>query len=159
MWKPEDELDWIDIGGNDDQLGFLLFDQSGDVVESALEEVGSLLLDLLFVDFVLGLFLESFSLLLLVLRLVLLQKGEKSLLLVRAESVRELVDDCWDLESVEEDFSLPLKQDVLWPLNVPRQVSFLLDVVADFVISLLGLEEILILRDFLVFLLGLYHGL
>lgn len=157
--QPEDELNWVNIGGNDDQFGLLLLYESGNVVESAFEEMWLLFLYLFFVDFVFSLFLESFSFFLFVLWLVFLQKREKSLLLIRAHCVGELVDDSWDLESVEEDFSLSLEQDVFWPLDVSCQVSFLLDVVANFVISLFGLEEIFILGDFLVFLLCLDHRL
>jgi hypothetical protein len=46
--EPDDELDGLDVVGDDDQLGLLLLDQLGDVVESELEVVGLGLLDFLF---------------------------------------------------------------------------------------------------------------
>ena len=33
-WEMKNKFDWVDIVGDQDKLGFLLFDQGGDVVES-----------------------------------------------------------------------------------------------------------------------------
>ena len=73
-WQPADQLDWVDVGGDDDQLGQLVLHQSGHLVETELQEVwlGShVLLALLLL---LGELDESGLLLLLVLRGVLRQK-------------------------------------------------------------------------------------
>lgn len=153
MRQPKNEFNWVDIGSNDNQLGFLLFNQSGNVAESGLQEERLLLFSFLLVDFVLSFLLESFLLFLFVFRLVLLQQGEKSLLLISAHGEGELVNDGWDLESVEEDFSLSLKEDVLRPFDVSGQISLWLNVSSNLVVSLSALEEIFVGRDFLFFFL------
>ena len=45
--QPDDQLNGVDVVGNDDQLGLLLLDELGDVVESELEMVGLGVLDFL----------------------------------------------------------------------------------------------------------------
>ena len=141
MRQPEDQLDWVDIGGDDYQLGLLLLDESGDVIESAFDHERLLLVNGLFLGLGLSLLDESVLLLLLVLRLVLLEETGESLELVLGESVGELVDDSWDLESLEEDFLLSLEKDVLWPLDISGQVSLWLDVSSNLVISWSALDQ------------------
>ena len=141
MRQPEDQLDWVDIGGDDYQLGLLLLDESGDVIESAFDHERLLLVNGLFLGLGLSLLDESVLLLLLVLRLVLLEETGESLELVLSESVGELVDDSWDLESLEEDFLLSLEKDVLWPLDISGQVSLWLDVSSNLVISWSALDQ------------------
>lgn len=141
MRQPEDQLDWVDIGGDDYQLGLLLLDESGDVIESAFDHERLLLVNGLFLGLGLSLLDESVLLLLLVLRLVLLEETGESLELVLGESVGELVDDSWDLESLEEDFLLSLEKNVLWPLDVSGQVSLWLDVSSNLVISWSALDQ------------------
>ena len=41
-WQPDNQLNWINIMGDDDELGLLVFDQGGDVVKSVLDGVGFL---------------------------------------------------------------------------------------------------------------------
>ena len=141
MRQPEDQLDWVDIGGDDYQLGLLLLDESGDVIESAFDHERLLLVNGLFLGLGLSLLDESVLLLLLVLRLVLLEETGESLELVLSESVGELVDDSWNLESLEEDFLLSLEKDVLWPLDISGQVSLWLDVSSNLVISWSALDQ------------------
>lgn len=141
MRQPEDQLDWVDIGGDDYQLGLLLLDESGDVIESAFDHERLLLVNGLFLGLGLSLLDESVLLLLLVLRLVLLEETGESLELVLGESVGELVDDSWNLESLEEDFLLSLEKNVLWPLDVSGQVSLWLDVSSNLVISWSALDQ------------------
>jgi len=38
-WKPDHQLNRVNIVGNDDEFSFLLFDKSSDVVDTELEEV------------------------------------------------------------------------------------------------------------------------
>ena len=52
-----------------------------------------------------------------------------------------MVDDSWDLESLEEDFLLSLEKNVLWPLYVSGQVSLWLDVSSNLVISWSALDQ------------------
>jgi len=51
-WQMDDELDGVDVVGNDDELGLAFFNQGGHVVQTKLEQVGlgSLLLALGFSD-------------------------------------------------------------------------------------------------------------
>ena len=46
--EPDDQLDGLNVVGDGDELGFLVFDELGDVVESELEVVGFALGDLFF---------------------------------------------------------------------------------------------------------------
>jgi hypothetical protein len=51
-----------------------------------------------------------------------------------------LVDDSGNLESLEQDSLLSLKEDVFWPSDVSGQVSLWLDVASDLVVSWSGLD-------------------
>jgi len=64
-WEPHNEFDWVDVVGDSNKLGFLVFDQVGDVVQAVLEG-GNLSALLLFLagSLVLGSGEESFFLLL-----------------------------------------------------------------------------------------------
>lgn len=37
IWEMDDEFDWVNIVGNDDELGFAFFDKGGHVVETELD--------------------------------------------------------------------------------------------------------------------------
>jgi hypothetical protein len=82
VWQPKDQFNWVNVGGNDDQLGLLLFDQGGDMVETTFDEEWFFLVNSLFVGFGLSFLGESLLLLLLVLRLVFLEEVGQSLELV-----------------------------------------------------------------------------
>jgi hypothetical protein len=109
VWQPEDQFNWVDVGGNDDQLGLLLLDESGDVVETALDHEWLLLVNGLLLGLGLGFLDESLFLLLFVLRFVLLEEAGETLELVLGQSVGELVDDGRNLQSLEKDFLLSLE--------------------------------------------------
>ena len=99
LGQPEHELNGVDVVGNDDQLGLLVFDQSGHVVQTELEHLGLLVLLLgLLVHFLLGLLQKTGLLLLLGLRGVLLQQLEQSLRLVTVHRRVELVQSWWHLK-------------------------------------------------------------
>lgn len=58
--EPHNEFEGIDVVSNQDELGLLLLDKLGDVVETVTDEVGStLLLDGLTFDFSLSLLSET----------------------------------------------------------------------------------------------------
>lgn len=84
MWHPKNQVNWINIGGNDNKLGLSVLNESGNMVKTALDKVRFLFLNLFLFNLGLGLFLKSFLLLLLILWLVLLDKIEESFLLIRA---------------------------------------------------------------------------
>jgi len=107
--QPEDQFDWVNIGSDDDQLGLLLLDKSGNVVETTFDHEWLLLVNGLLLGLGLSLLDKSLFLLLFVLRFVLLEDGGESLELVLGKSVGELVDDGRNLESLEKDFLLSLE--------------------------------------------------
>jgi hypothetical protein len=72
VWQPKNKLDWVNIGSNDDQLGLLLLNKSGDMVETTLDKVWLLLVNGLLVSFSLSLFGESLFLLFFILGFVFL---------------------------------------------------------------------------------------
>ena len=72
--QVNDELNWVDVVSDDDHLGFVLFDEGRDVVETKLDV--HRLLSLLFVSS-LGLSLQSKGLLLVGLRLILSKQFKK----------------------------------------------------------------------------------
>jgi hypothetical protein len=117
--KPNNELDGVNIVSDDDQLGFLLLNQSGDVLQTELEDGGGLR----------GLLVTSsggLQALLLGgggLRQVVIQELEERSGLVLVEGSVELVDHGGDLQSLKEDLLLSLESDVLGPTNVSRQVA------------------------------------
>lgn len=45
---PENELNWVNIGGDGNEFGLLLLDEAGNVVKTELEDVWLLLVDWLF---------------------------------------------------------------------------------------------------------------
>jgi hypothetical protein len=111
------------------------------MVESAFDHERFLLVNGLLVGFSLSLLGKSVFLLLLILRLVFLEEVSQSLELILGKSVRELIDDSWDLKSLEEDSLLSLEENILWPSDVSGQVSLRLDVSTDLVVSRSGLDE------------------
>jgi len=130
--QPEDELDRIDIVGDDDELGLLGFDQLHDVVDTMLDEIGLLGGIVVFASNLgFGLVLKTVGLLFLGLRLVTTHKTQKLGGLVLVDTVVELVQRRWDLETLEQDALLSLKADVTRPAHVTGKVTLRLDVAAD----------------------------
>lgn len=101
--EEDDELDGVNVVGDDDEVGLLGLDEGDDVVESVLDKVGLLVGRLLLDGLVtggnlgLGLRQESSLLLLLGLGLVLVEEGEELGGGVLVEGVRELGDRGGDL--------------------------------------------------------------
>lgn len=122
--KENDELDGVNVGGDDDELGLLGLDKGDDVVEAVLDEEG--LLGVLgggVLGLVLGLGLETSLLLLLGLRLVLVEEREELSGSVLVEDVGELSDGRGDLETLVEDDALALEENVLGPLDEAGHVG------------------------------------
>ncbi len=110
------------------------------MVESTFDHEWLLLVNSLLVGFSFSLFDESLFLLLLILRFVFLEETGQSLELVFSKGVRELVNNTRNLESLEEDFLLSLKKDVLWPFDISGQVSLWLDLSSNLVVSWFRLD-------------------
>jgi len=133
--QEQNDLNGIDITGNDNQLRFLLLDEGGDGVDSVADNwwpLGSLGF---FVLAVLGLLLstltETTGLLLLSLWTVLVQKLEQLGGCLLVQSLGELVDWWRDLQPGLQNGLLPLEADILGPFDKVAQVPLGLDVLAD----------------------------
>lgn len=127
--EENDELDGVNVGGDDDELGLLGLDKGDDVVETVLDEEG--LLGVLgggVLGLVLGLGLETSLLLLLGLGLVLVHEGEQLGGGVLVKDVGELSDGRGDLETLVEDDALALEANVLGPLDETGHVHLGADV-------------------------------
>ena len=129
-WEEDHHLKWVDIVGDDNELGLTFLDEGGNVVKTELEG------DWLWSDEAvllsalsgLSLGLESGLLVLGGLWGVLSEELEKLGGLVLVNGLGELVESWWGLESHEEDSLLSLDSDVLWPLDESGKVLLWLDV-------------------------------
>jgi len=131
------QLDGVNVVGNDNELGGLLLNELGDVVESELDVDG------LGSGFgvATGALLKSVLLLLAGLGRVLREELGELGGLVSVDGVRELGNGRWDLESLHEDSLLSLDSDVLGPLDESGEISLGLDVSTDSEVSGALLEE------------------
>lgn len=131
--EEDDELNGVNVVGDQDKRSLLVLDEADNVVETVLDSVG-LLADILLLLTVLdsSCLLEE-TLLLLGLRLgaVLVEELEGLSGKVAVESVVELSDRGGDLETELQDLLLALETDILGPLHHAREVALGLDVLAD----------------------------
>lgn len=124
--EEDNELNGVNVVGNDNELSLLGLDESNNVVETVLGEDGllgvgggrlvTLLLSLL------GLSKETSLLLLGRLGLVLVEELEELSGGVLVKGVGELGDGRGDLQSLVEDDLLPLETNVLGPLDKSSEV-------------------------------------
>lgn len=117
--QVDDQLDGINVVGDQHESGLLVLNQTDNVVETVLDSVwllADILLLLAFGDGG-GLLLKTLLLLGLGLWTVLVEKLQGLSGRVSVQSVLELGDRRWDLESQVEDLLLSLKSDILWPSN------------------------------------------
>ena len=141
----KDELDWVDIVGNHNQLGFFVLDQGSHMSKSKLnvKGLGAGMLSLCSLLNLLACFsLESCDLLFLGLWLVFVQELEQLLCLILVKGMGELGDLWRNLESSQKDSLLSLHLDVLWPLDESREVGFVHDVSPDSIASLVLGEQV-----------------
>jgi len=136
-WEEDHHLKWVDIVGNDNELGLTFLDEGGNVVKTELEG------DWLWSDEAvllsalsgLSLGLESGLLVLGGLWGVLSEELEKLGGLVLVNGLGELVESWWGLESHEEDSLLSLDSHVLWPLDESGKILLWLDITTDSEVS------------------------
>ncbi len=156
-WKPDDELNWVDVAGNDNQFGFSLLYKFSDMVQTEFKVEWSGLFDSFFYDknkFTFSLELsflgKSFLLLLAIFRRVLLQKLEEDFALIFLEGSGELSDGGWYFQSGKKDSFLSLESDVFGPFHESGQISGWLDVVTESEVSRpLFKKRVCFLLDFL----------
>lgn len=135
--KEDNQLNGVNIVGDEDQGSLLVLNQTDDVVEAVLDGVG-LLGDILLLLALLdgGSLLEETLLLLdLGLRAVLVEELESLGGGVAVKDVLELGQRGGDLETQTEDLALALEADILGPLYHAREVSLGLDVLADAIVA------------------------
>lgn len=142
-WEEDDELDWVNIVGDEDERSLLVLDQANDVIQSVLDSVWLLAHIFSLLTFLDGGSLLQQTLLLLGLGLwaVLVEELEGLGGKVTVENVLELSDGRWDLEAEVEDLLLALKTDVLWPSDHAGKVALWLDVLTDTEVAGLLLNE------------------
>ena len=96
-WEMDHQFDWDDIMSDNDKLGFLVFNKSGDMIQTKFENEWLIsLLGFLLFSLILSFFLKSLSLVFLGLWSVLREELEKLVSLISLKSVGELVDSTWD---------------------------------------------------------------
>ena len=142
-WEVDDELDWVNIVGDEDESSLLGLDQSNDVVETVLDGVWLLadILLLLALSNGGGLLVQTLLLLGLGLWSVLVEELEGLGGSVAVEGVGELGNRRRDLEAHVQDLLLALKADVLGPLDEAGEVALGLDILADTEVAAARLEE------------------
>lgn len=141
--KEDDELNRLDVVGDEDEGSLLVLNQANDVVETVLDGVG-LLGDILLLLALLdgGSLLEETLLLLgLGLRSVLVEELESLGGGVAVEDVLELGESRGNLQAHLKDLLLSLEADILGPLDHAGDISLGLDVLADTVAAGSLLEE------------------
>jgi len=141
--KEDNELNWVDIVGNENEAGLLVLDKTNNVVETILDDVRLLAGVLLLLTVSNGSSLLGETLLLVVggLWAVLLEKLESLCGGVAIESVGKLVKRRRNLQAHVEDFALALEADILRPLDHAGQVSLGLDVGTDAKVARTALDE------------------
>mmetsp|Transcript_43396 Transcript_43396/g.97732 ORF Transcript_43396/g.97732 Transcript_43396/m.97732 type:complete len:263 (-) Transcript_43396:38-826(-) len=140
-WHPANHLHWVNIVGNDDKLGLLLFNECGDMVEAKLQNHRLLWLHLTTILLCIRCLQQARRLLLSGLWLVLLAQLEQASRLVLVDGVCELVDGRWHLQAQEHNALLALQANVLRPLHKAVEVSLWSDVTADPQVLWVLLEE------------------
>ena len=131
--KEDNELNGLDVVGDEDERSLLVLNQADNVVETVLDGVG-LLGDILLLLALLdgGSLLEETLLLLgLGLRSVLVEELESLGSSVAVEDVLELSESRGNLQAHLKDLLLSLETDILGPLDHAGDISLGLDVLAD----------------------------
>ena len=141
--QEDDQLNGVNIVGDEDKRSLLVLDQANDVVETILDSV-RLLADILLLLALLNggsLLKETLLLLGLGLRTVLVQELESLGGGVAVENVLELGDRRRHLEAHVDDLALALEADILGPLHHAGEVATGLNVLADAEVARLLLEK------------------
>lgn len=146
--QEDDELNRIDIVGDDDQRGLLRLDKRDDVVETKLDSVW-LLADvflLLALSHSRGFLVQALFLLGLGFWTILVEELEELCGGVAIESILELGDGWRDLEAHVQDLALALEADILGPFHHARDVTLRLDILADTEIARPTLDQWVLLE-------------
>jgi len=142
--QVDDELDRVDIIGDDDKRSFLRLNESDAMVKTKFDKEGLLrllLLGVLIFGGGLGGSVETSLLLLFGLRAVLVEQLEKLGGRVTVQSMGELRNRRRDLEALVQDDLLALETNVFGPFHETCEVTFMLNVLANSEIFRAALEE------------------
>lgn len=152
-WEPHNELDWVNIVSDDDELSLLVLDEVSDVVETVFQDLwlSGLILLLSTGNLVLSGGQKSLLLLFLAFSGVLGEKSEQVTGLVGFQGVGELIDGWWDLQSLHEDSLLTLELDVSWPSDETGQITTMLDVITNAEVAWSTLEQWVSLNSWILF--------
>ena len=131
--KENNQLNGVNVVGNQDERGLLVLDKTNNVVKTVLDVVRLLadVLLLLALSDSGGLTVETLLLLDLGLRTVLVEELEGLGSGVPVEGVLELSDGWGNLEAEVQDLLLALQTDVLGPLDETAKVTLGLNVLAN----------------------------
>lgn len=125
--QPHDQLDGVHVVGDDNQLGLLLLDQGGDLVEPEDQRggvlLGEVLLDVLAFLLALNELLVLLAAVLLGLGAVLLEEPEEGLGVGLVKSVVEDVERGGHLEALLQDGPLALQLDLAGHADPSAQVE------------------------------------
>lgn len=141
--KENNQLNGVNVVGNQDERGLLVLDKTNNVVKTVLDVVRLLadVLLLLALSDSGGLTVETLLLLDLGLRTVLVEELEGLGSGVPVEGVLELGDGWGNLEAEVQDLLLALQTDVLGPLDETAKVTLGLDVLANAEVTGASLDE------------------
>lgn len=146
--QEDDKLNWVNVVGNENELGLLGLDEGNDVVETVLDGIwllGDVLLLLALGDGS-GLLVQTLLLLNLGLGAVLVEEFESLGSGIAVEGLRELGNRWWDLQAHVENLALALQAHVLGPADHARQVALRLDILTNAIVAWAALNE-RVLRD------------
>lgn len=135
--QEDDQLNGVNIVGDEDQGSLLVLNETNDVVQAILDGVGLLADILLLLSLLDGssLLQQTFLLLGLGLRAVLVEELESLRSGVAVQNGLELSQRRGNLETHLKDLLLALKADILGPLDHAAKVSLGLDVLADTIVA------------------------
>jgi hypothetical protein len=140
---PQDELDGLDVASNDDELGLLLLDGAGDLLETSDHRHGGLggdgLLGVLLL--LLGNLVKAGLALLAGLRGVLLHELEELVAAGAVEDLGELVDGRGDLQAALQHTLLALHRHERGPAHEAGQVTCVWHILANTEVLGAGLER------------------
>lgn len=130
-WQKEDNFNWIDIVGDDNQRGFLLFNQFGDRVGAVTHKQWLLFrLNFLALGLRFGGLLQALLLGQLRFWTIFLQQFEQLNGILFVQCLRKLMDWWWDLQSLLQNGFLALHTNIFRPTNETGQITFWLDVLS-----------------------------
>jgi hypothetical protein len=142
-WQEDDQLNGVNIVGDEDQSCLLVLNQADDMVETILGSI-RLLRDVFLLLALLdggGLLQQTLLLLGLALGAVLVEELESLCSGVSVEDVLELGNRGWDLETEVQDLLLALQTDIFGPLHHTGEVATRLDVLTDAIVTGALLDE------------------